>query len=132
MQKRKILIIDDDIDLARTLRALLEGQGFAVHLAEDSEEGIALARAVRPDLILLDVMMRTPGEGFAAAQTLKGDAALASIPIIMLTAVKEETGFSFDPREDKDFLPVERFLDKPVDPKKLLEEIRKLLNLNYS
>ena len=127
MQKRKILIIDDDIDLAHTLRALLEGQGFAVHLAEDSEEGIALARAVRPDLILLDVMMRTPGEGFAAAQTLKGDAALASIPIIMLTAVKEETGFSFDLREDKDFLPVERFLDKPVDPKKLLEEIRKLI-----
>jgi CheY-like chemotaxis protein len=127
MQKNKILIIDDDIELARTLRAVLEGQGFAVHLAEDSEEGIALARAVHPDLILLDVMMRTAGEGFAAAQVLKGDASLAAIPIIMLTAVKEETGFSFNPREDKDFLPVERFLDKPVDPKKLIEEIRSLI-----
>jgi CheY-like chemotaxis protein len=105
MQKNKILIIDDDIDLARTLRA----------------------GAVRPDLILLDVMMRTAGEGFAAAQALKGDAALSSIPIIMLTAVKEETGFSFNPREDKGFLPVERFLDKPVDPKKLIEEIRALI-----
>lgn len=127
MQKNKILIIDDDIELSRTLRAVLEGQGFAVHLAEDSEEGIALARAVRPDLIILDVMMRTAGEGFSAAQALKGDAGLAAIPIIMVTAVKEETGFAFNPREDQEFLPVDRFLDKPVDPKKLIEEIRSLI-----
>ncbi len=128
MKDKTVLIIDDDLDLAETLKTVLTSRGYAVLLAPDSEEGIARARAARPDCIILDVMMRTTGEGITAARTLKSDAALKNIPIIMLTSVEEETGFSFDPAIDTEYLPVDVFLAKPVDPGKLLEEIGKLID----
>ncbi len=127
MENQNILIIDDDLELTRTLEIVLTARGYTVQSAPDSAEGIAKARLNRPDCIILDVMMRTMGEGIDAAQGFKGDKDLKGIPIIMMTSVQEETGFMFDPVEDGDYLPVDVFLPKPVDPRKLLEEIGKLL-----
>ncbi len=127
MRNKTILIIDDDDELTGVLKTLLEGQGYTVQSAPDSEEGAAKARGHRPDLIILDVMMRTTGEGIEAAQRFKGDEELKSIPIIMLSAVQDETDFPFSPETDGEFLPVEKFLPKPVDPGELLREIRKLV-----
>jgi CheY-like chemotaxis protein len=128
MQERTILIIDDDRELASTLKTVLEGQGYVVVLAVDSEEGIARARSRRPDLIILDVMMRTTGEGIAAAQQIKHDKELQAIPIVMLTAVSEETGFSFSPETDGEYLPVEKFMEKPVDPQELVRAVKRLID----
>ena len=127
MGSKNILLIDDDIELTGVLKTVLEDQGYTVQLASDSEEGAAKARGRRPDLIVLDVMMRTTGEGIEAAQSFKGDKELKSIPIIMLSAVREETDFPFSPETDGEFLPVEKFIAKPVDPRELLKEIHKLV-----
>lgn len=127
MKNRRILIIDDDLELSGVLKTILESRGYETRHAPDSEEGLALARRRKPDLILLDMMMRTVSEGVSAAQKIKSDPELKSIPVIMMTAVEKETGFSFSPDSDHEFLPVERLLNKPVDPRTLLEEIEAVL-----
>ncbi len=121
---KKILIIDDDIDLVEAMRLTLETAGFEVIDAQDGAKGLEMARSQHPDLILLDVMMGTQDEGFHVAYQMRQDEALKNIPIIMLTAVGQETGFTFNKEKDEDFLPVDEFLEKPVDPQKLIETIK--------
>ncbi|MDX2472735.1 MAG: response regulator [Candidatus Krumholzibacteria bacterium] len=127
MSAKTILIIDDDIDLVEILRVTLESEGFRVVDAQSGERGLAVARAENPDLILLDVMMSQVDEGFQTAYALRQDERTLEIPILMLTAVTDRTGFDFDPARDKDFLPVDEFLEKPVSPRKLVDLVRKHL-----
>jgi CheY-like chemotaxis protein len=85
-------------------------------------------KQVRPDLIILDVMMRTSQEGFELSRELKHNAKFKDIPILMLTAVKQKTGLDFKTEAgDQSWLPVEEFLDKPVKPNVLLEKVEDLL-----
>ncbi len=127
MAEKTILVIDDDIDLVEIMRVTLESQGYRVIDAQNGERGLELARGASPDLILLDVMMGTVDEGFQVAYQLRNEAGTRDIPIIMLTAVGDQTGFAFDPGKDREFLPVDEFLEKPVSPRKLVDMIRKHL-----
>lgn len=124
---RTVLIIDDDIDLVEIIRMTLENEGYRVIDSQSGEQGIAKAKSENPDLILLDVMMGTVDEGFQVAYELRGDGATKDIPILMLTAVTEQTGFGFDPSKDQEYLPVNEFLEKPVSPRKLIDMVRKHL-----
>lgn len=127
MTARKILVIDDDIDLVEIIRVTLENEGYKVIDAQNGERGLARAREEQPDLLLLDVMMGAVDEGFQVAYQLRSDPATKEIPILMLTAVADRTGFEFDPAKDQEFLPVDEFLEKPVSPRKLLDTVRKHL-----
>ena len=127
MAEKTILVIDDDIDLVEIIRVTLESQGYRVIDAQNGERGLELARGASPDLILLDVMMGTVDEGFQVAYQLRNEEATRDIPILMLTAVGDQTGFDFDPGKDREFLPVDEFLEKPVSPRKLVDMIRKHL-----
>ena len=127
MNQKKILIIDDDIDLVEAMRISLEDAGFEVIDAQDGARGVQLTKSQQPDLIILDVMMGTQDEGFHIAYQIRNDLEITDIPIVMLTAVGQETGFDFDKEKDEDFLPVEEFLEKPVDPNILIETVRKNL-----
>ncbi|MEN8005879.1 MAG: response regulator [Candidatus Krumholzibacteriota bacterium] len=127
MAEKTILVIDDDIDLVEIIRVTLENQGFKVIDAQTGERGLAMAKEQRPDLILLDVMMGKVDEGFHVAYELRSDDTTAETPILMLTAVTDQTGFDFDPGRDKDFLPVNEFLAKPVSPRMLVDMVRKHL-----
>ncbi|MCP4571427.1 MAG: response regulator [bacterium] len=127
MAEAKILVIDDDIDLVEIIRLTLENVGYAVIDAQSGERGLEKARGEGPDLILLDVMMGSVDEGFQVAYQLRGDAATKEIPILMLTAVGDQTGFDFDPAKDQEFLPVDEFLEKPISPRKLVDMVRKHL-----
>ena len=127
MSRKTILVIDDDIDLVEIIRVTLENVGYDVIDAQNGKRGLALARENNPDLILLDVMMGQVDEGFQVAYELKGDQATQEIPIVMLTAVSDQTGFGFDPAKDKEFLPVNEFLEKPVSPRILVDMVRKHL-----
>lgn len=127
MAEKTILVIDDDIDLVEIIRVTLESQGYRVIDAQNGERGLELARSASPDLILLDVMMGTVDEGFQVAYQLRNEAGTRDIPILMLTAVGDQTGFAFDPGKDREFLPVDEFLEKPVSPRKLVDMIRKHL-----
>jgi CheY-like chemotaxis protein len=124
MAKQKtVIIIDDDPDVVEATKVILEGAGYGVVSAYTGRDGVARIRQGGIDCILLDVMMASDTEGFHIAQELKADPKTAKIPIVMLTSISQKTGFEFSPATDKDFMPVEVFLEKPVDPKRLLGAI---------
>jgi CheY-like chemotaxis protein len=122
---RKVLLIDDDTDLVAVNKAVLESRGFSVMAAHNGKAGIEHARNWNPDVIVLDVMMTTASEGFDTARALRGDDATRSIPLLMMTSVNQTVPFRFEP--DGKFLPVDRFLEKPVAPETLLGEIQAVL-----
>ena len=128
MGQGRVLIIDDDPDITEAMSVVLANKGYTVDSAGDSVEGKAKLVADRPDLIILDVMMRTSQEGFELSRELKQTAAYKDIPILMLTAVKDKTGLDFkETAGDASGLPVEEFLDKPVKPDVLLEKVASLI-----
>lgn len=128
MEQARILIVDDDPDITEVMRVVLENKGYTVDSAADGNEAMAQINSARPDLIILDVMMNTLREGFLLSRKLKKDPAYKQIPILMVTAVKEKFGINFKPAAgDEDWLPVEDYLDKPVEPNVLLEKVAALL-----
>jgi len=124
---KTVIVIDDDPDVLEATKSILEGADYAVVTALSAEEGLAHIRQGGIDCIILDVMMATETEGFHVAQDLKADPATSDIPILMLTAVSRKSGFEFSPETDKDYMPVEAFLEKPLDPERLLEAVAGLV-----
>jgi CheY-like chemotaxis protein len=130
-----VLLVDDDRDLVDILRIVLEGAGYRVSGAHGPAEGIRLVEQLRPDLVLLDVMMPDGTEGFHVVWTLRArdDAYFRRLPIIMLTAVHRLTPLRFYPDasdgtyEPGEFLPVQDFVDKPVEPQVLLDKVARVL-----
>jgi CheY-like chemotaxis protein len=128
MASSSILIIDDDQDLTSALQTVLESSRYSVRVACNPTEGMEKLNAEKPDLIILDVMMDTWQDGFDMARSLKKDDEFKAIPILMLTGVEDKTGLEFKSEAgNDDWLPVETFLDKPVEPATLLDEVKKLL-----
>ena len=129
MEKAKILIVDDDLDLANAMQAILESRDYAVVIASDKTGGRELVRTEKPDLLILDVIMSTWSDGFDMARELKSQSELKDMPILMLTGVKDVTGIDFKSSAgDPTWLPVEGFLDKPVESETLLAEVEKILS----
>ena len=95
MGQGRILIIDDDPDITEAMTVVLENKGYEVRSARDGNEGMERLKEARPDLIILDVMMRTSQEGFEFSREIKHNAQFKDIPILMLTAVKEKKGLDF-------------------------------------
>jgi CheY-like chemotaxis protein len=128
MTSARILIVDDDPDITEAMRVVLEHRGYRVDSASDSVKAMERIKAGLPDLIILDVMMTTPQEGFTLSRALKQNPATQKIPILMVTAVKDKTGIDFAPEAGDDaWLPVEAFLDKPVKPDILVQKVDALL-----
>ncbi|RPJ37540.1 MAG: response regulator [Planctomycetaceae bacterium] len=128
MEKQKILIVDDDIDLSGSLKVILEHAGYDAATAASRAEGMEKIRMEQPNLIILDVMMETWQDGFEMSRDLKGDPQFKGTPILMLTSIEEITGIEVKSSAgDPVWLPVDGFLDKPVLPDTLLTEVRKLL-----
>lgn len=132
MEKTSVLIVDDDVDFVQANRIALEAEGFQVLTAHNAGEGMEVAKANHVDVAVLDVIMDTPDEGFALARELRKDEATKKIPLVMLTSVNQvnrKAGYTFrfsDRDRDEMWLPVDKFLDKPVKPKELAETIRLL------
>jgi CheY-like chemotaxis protein len=123
----KILIIDDDPDFVLAVRMPLEAHGFEVEEAATAEEGIDRIMSVQPDLVILDVMMPTGYEGFEAARAIREEYGLKNLPIVILTSLhdKRQVPYRFAP--DETYLPVDVFLDKPIEPEALVETVDELL-----
>ena len=127
--RQRILVIDDDVQVVDTVETLLQSVGYETFHAYRKEDGMALARKDRPDLILLDVMFSGPPgpDGFETSRLVQGDPALKGIPIIMLSGVKTVMGLNYDFSPDDTWLPIKAFMEKPLRPDRLLREIAKVL-----
>ena len=125
----KILLIDDDPDFQATTRLVLEKNGFSVFSALTPEEGLGSVKTVKPDLVILDVLMPKDYEGFAVARSIREDLDMRTLPVILLTAVHSEkkVPYRFAPHEE--WLPVDFFMDKPVEPEVLVSKVKELLNI---
>jgi len=129
MTNAKIMIVDDDPDYIKVIKAILEKEQYTVVTAGDKTEGMEKIRAEKPDLAILDVMMHAWQDGFEMSRQLKKDPQFKNMPVLMLTAVENRTGIGFKSTAgDPTWLPVDVFLDKPVEPDVLLSEIKKLLS----
>jgi two-component system alkaline phosphatase synthesis response regulator PhoP len=121
MAKKKILVVDDEEDILELVRYNLSREGYKVLCASSGEEGLKIARAEKPDLIVLDLML--PGfDGLDVTRRLKGDDDTRKIPIVMLTAKEEEsdivTGLE---------LGAEDYITKPFSPRVLVARVRAVL-----
>jgi CheY-like chemotaxis protein len=131
---KQILIIDDDPDQRLTIRLPLESAGYQVTEATSPAEALKVVKDVKPDLIVLDVMMDTTTAGFQVALELHSPdprseyQEFRQTPILMLTAIHSTTPLRFAP--DSDYLPVQTFIEKPVDAEVLLAKVRELLGQN--
>jgi CheY-like chemotaxis protein len=126
---KKIMIIDDDIDIVEVMRITLESDGYDVIDAQEGQKGLEILKKEKPDLLILDVMMGTLDEGFHIAYQIRNDEDIKDIPILMITAVGAQTGFEFDMQRDEDFLPVNEFIEKPVNPQVLLDTVKRNLSI---
>jgi len=125
-QRPKILVVDDDDDFAAALGAYLGHQGYAVVGASSGREGVERARAERPDLVLMDVMMEERTAGFFAIQELRRDPLLADVPVVVVSSIYADVpGFRITP--EADWLRHDAFLAKPVDFDELAACVRRLL-----
>lgn len=133
--KSKILIIEDDMDLVAAIKKMLEIKGYSVTAAYDPDEGYEKIKKDIPDMIILDVMFGSKGEskGFDFAQKIRGNRQYSYVPILMLTAINSEKPlFKFSPETDGEFLPVDAFLDKPVNSEELFFKVDILLKQKVS
>jgi len=128
---QKILLVEDNPDMVVALRMPLEATGYQVFVATTGQDALRQVKEINPALIVLDVMMETSTAGFQVSLQLRSPdprseyAAYRHIPILMLTAIHTTTSLRFGP--DEVYLPVDDFVDKPVDPDVLLDKVRGLL-----
>lgn len=123
----KILIIDDDPNFVEATKAILESKSYKVVAAYDKNEGMEKINSEKPDLILLDIMMKKLDDGFTLCYKLKHDPELKKIPVLAISAITEETGLKFSSETDGEYFEADDYVEKPVKTDDLLERIEKLL-----
>jgi len=123
LDKKRILIVDDDDDFAVALSCFLELSAFRVFRARNGTEGIKLAKMNQPDLILMDIMMNERTEGFFTIHEIRRDPVLKSVPIFVLSSFCTRLP-DFEIPSSGGWLAHDMFFAKPVDTAQLLEKIR--------
>lgn len=121
----KVFLIDDDVDLVKMNEIVLKKRGHQTIIAYSASEARAKLPADKPDIIVLDVMMESRSAGFELAREIHK--MYPDMPTIMLTSVHEAAGVPYRFEPDESWLPVVKFMDKPVDPAKLADEIETTL-----
>lgn len=118
---QRVLVVDDDKEIVRLVRAYLEQAGFQVLMAYDGEMALHILRRDRPDLVVLDLML-PDRDGWDITRLVRSDQSLASLPIIMLTARVEDT--------DKIVgleLGADDYITKPFNPREVVVRVRSVL-----
>jgi len=117
----KILIIEDELELARLIQVRLENAGFGVEIAGDGKEGLEKITDYQPDLVILDLILPQI-DGYRVCELIKSDDKLRKIPVIMLTAraqdIEKKAGYA---------VGADEYIVKPYDPDQLLQKIKALL-----
>jgi CheY-like chemotaxis protein len=122
---KTVLLVDDDADFIDLNRRLLEEAGYTVHAAYNSRECLEKASRRKPGLIILDMVMDRENEGFDLSRELRNREYTKDIPLVMITSVNDKIPFRVEP--DRTWLPVDALIEKPVDPKLLLDVVERIL-----
>jgi len=117
-----IVIIDDDPDILETSSLVLKSKGYDVITANNPNEGFKIVIEKKPKLIILDVMMDEPDDGFYLAQKFRKEK--ITTPILMYTSVSKAIGLDFGKNE---LVPVDDFVEKPISPEELISKVENLL-----
>ena len=118
-----IAIIDDDPDILDASTLVLKSKGFATVSAMNPQDAYKLVKEKKPDLIILDVMMDEPDDGFYLAQKFRREG--ITTPILMYTSVSKAIGLDFGKNE---MVPVDDFVEKPISPEELVAKVEALLS----
>lgn len=129
---KEVLIVDDDIDFVETTEIVLRSNGYETRTAHDGEEALKKVMEKVPDIMLLDVMMKTKGDGIWVSERIRSKESTKEIPIIMITAVNQDADmlkyhFEKNVGMGSNYIPVNVFMEKPIEIVDLLAEISKLI-----
>ncbi len=128
--QKRLLIIDDDPDFVEGIKSILEKAEYQVDVAYNPRDGFQALKTGKYDMLLLDIMMGRGAEGVMLARKISKDPVLREIPVLIITGIREQIAFLFpgQPVHPR-FLPVDELIEKPVEPKLLLEKVETLLKL---
>lgn len=124
---KKVLLVDDDIDLLEQNKMLLEAKGVEVFTAESGEEGIKIFSEIKPDAAIVDLIMEEHDSGFVLCHKLKKTDIGKKIPVFILTSATYETGFKFSATtlEEQKWIKCDGLINKPVVIDDLVSKINK-------
>ena len=127
----KIKLIDDDVELTSDLKEILVSEGFQVEIYNLYDNALGFIHESVPHLLILDVMFPdNPSGGFDIARKIRTFEDLKTMPIILFTSINQELPMDFSEKDiDDDWIPVQAFMEKPIDPVALLSKVKELLNL---
>jgi DNA-binding response OmpR family regulator len=127
---KKILLVDDDLDLLDQNKILLESKGFKVVIAEGSKKGWEVFKLEMPDAAILDLIMEEHDSGFILAHKIKKDEHGKKIPVFILTSATYITGFKFgaSTEEEKEWINCDGILNKPI----MLDDLINKLEVFFS
>ena len=126
--KKRILVVDDEVDYATIVKENLEKEGFEVELAFNGEEALEKTKANPPDAIVLDVMM-PERDGYSVCSELKADKRYSAIPIVMLTCVASKVPTTRYSHYDGMIMEAEDYIPKPASAERIIQSIKRLLNI---
>jgi len=127
-EPKRLLIIDDDPDFVAGIKAILVKAKYEVDVAHNPKDGFTALKSKAYDLLLLDVMMGRGAEGIMIARKLGKDPNLRNLPVLIITGIREQMAFLFPGQAvHPHFVPVDELVEKPVEPKLLLEKVATLL-----
>jgi DNA-binding response OmpR family regulator len=127
-ERKQLLLIDDDPDFVEGIKSILTKAKYDVDVAYNPKDGLAALQKKRYDLLLLDIMMGRGAEGVMIARKMGRDAKLREIPVLIITGIREQIAFLFGSKTmHPHFVDVDEMLEKPVEPKFLLERVASLL-----
>ena len=126
-ERKQLLMIDDDPDFVEGIKAILIKK-YDVDVAHNPKDGLAALQKKHYDLLLLDIMMGRGAEGVMIARKMSKDAKLREIPVLIMTGIREQIAFLFGSQAlHPHFVEVDELMEKPVEPRLLLERIEALL-----
>ena len=129
MEKKKILLVDDDADFTEATKLLLESRSYEVTVAHDGKEGLKKVQTEEPNLIILDVMMPEM-DGYEVCAKLKSDPRFKDIPVLLLTAVGEAISTTKYTKEMGMKIEADDYIPKPVELNELVERVENLFRIS--
>jgi len=122
----KVLIVDDDPDFVEIMRLILASAGYEIETASSGDQALRLMSESLPDVVLLDVMMAGVLDGVHVAHAINDDPVLSQVPVIMISSITSSSMADAFPTDE--YLPIDVWISKPVQPEDLLKKVARVTN----